>query len=136
MKRILVAFTLLVTVNCMAQHPPAAVREAFAKSFPGITVTKWDKEGGKYEANFTKNGKSMSATFNVSGVLEETETDIKVTELPSSITSYIKTKYSGANIKEAAVIINAGGVKMYEAAIKGKDLLFDMQGKFVKEEEE
>src|SRR3954465_4145244 len=98
MKRILVAIAMLVTVSCMAQEAPAAVKEAFAKNFPGVTVKKWDKEDGKYEANFTQNDKTMSATFDANGSLEETETDIKVAELPSSVISYIKTKYNGAAI--------------------------------------
>ncbi len=134
MKRIFVAVALLATVSCLAQDAPAAVKEAFAKNFPGVTVKKWDKEDGKYEANFTQNGKTLSATFDTNGTLEETETDIKVAELPSSVTNYIKTKYNSASIKEAAIITNAKGEKMYEAEVKGKDLLFDMQGKFLKEE--
>src|SRR3954466_5904239 len=105
MKEIFVAVAMLATVSCIAQAP-AAVKEAFAKNFPGITVKKWDKEDGKYEANFSQNGKTMSATFNANGTLEETETDIKVAELPPYVTNYIKTKYNGANIKEAAMIIN------------------------------
>src|SRR3954464_10880860 len=104
MKKLFVVVAVLATVSCTAQDAPAAVKEAFAKNFPGITVKKWDKEGGKYEANFTQNGKTMSATFAADGKLEETETDIKVAELPSAVTNYIKTKYNGANIKEAAMI--------------------------------
>ena len=68
------------------------------------------------------------------GALEETETDIKVAELHSSVTNYINTKYNGASIKETAMIINAKGEKLYEATVKSKDLLVDMQGKFLKEE--
>lgn len=136
MKRVFVAVALLTTVSCIAQDAPAAVQRAFSKNFPGTTVKKWDKEDGKYEANFTKDGKTMSATFDAAGALEETETDIKVAELPSSVTNYIKTNYKGASIKEAAMITNGKGEKMYEAAVKGKDLLFDMQGKFLKEEED
>ncbi len=135
MKQLFTAVAMFASVNCIAQAP-ATVKEAFAKNFPGITVKKWDKEDGKYEANFTQNGKTMSATFDANGTLEETETDIKVAELPSAVTNYIKTKYNGANIKEAAIITNAKGEKMYEAEVKGKDLLFDMQGKFLKEEED
>ena len=136
MKRLFVAVALLASVSCMAQDAPAAVKTAFAKKFPGVTVKKWDKEDGKYEANFTKDSKSMSATFDANGTLEETETDIKVADLPSSVTNYIKARYNGAAIKEAAMTTNAKGEMMYEAEVKGKDLLFDMQGKFLREEED
>lgn len=135
MKRMFVAVAMLATVNCMAQDAPSVVKSAFAKSFPGASVKKWDKEDGKYEANFSKGGKMMSATFAADGTLEETETDIKVSELPSSVIEYIKAHYKNAVVKEAAMIIR-GNDKMYEAEVKGRDLLFDMQGKFLKEEED
>ena len=131
MKGTFMAIVLLTSLSSFAQKTPAAVTSAFAKNFPGVTVKKWDKEGGKYEANFTKEGKTMSATFDAQGSLEETETDIKISELPSMVPSYIKTNYKGAAIKEAAMIVR-GNDTMYEAEVKGKDLLFDMQGKFIK----
>ena len=34
------------------------------------------------------------------------------------------------------MITKANGEKMYEAEVNGKDLVFDMQGKFIKEEVE
>src|SRR5947199_8913514 len=114
MKQLFTAVAVFATMSCIAQAP-ATVKEAFAKNFPGITVKKWDKEDGKYEANFTQNGKTMSATFDANGTLEETETDIKVAELPLSVTNYIKTKYNGVAINKAAIITNAKGEKMYEA---------------------
>jgi hypothetical protein len=116
--------------------PPVAVKESFTKNFPGITVKSWDKEDNKYEANFIKDGKTMSATFDTNGTLEETETDIAVKELPAAITSYVQNNYKDAHITEAAMITKPNGEKLYEAEVKGKDLLFDMQGKFLREEKE
>lgn len=134
MKRILFIAAIFTTINCTAQNVPDAVKNAFAKSFPNTTVKKWDKEGRNYEANFTKDGKSMSATFDATGKWIETETDIKVSELPAGVISYVKSNYKGATIKEAAVLSNTESKKMYEAEVKGKDLLFDENGKFLKEE--
>src|SRR2546423_2009298 len=136
MKTLMLAITMLITVSCMSQKitPPAAVQSAFSKAFPGITPKNWDKEDKKYEANFAKDGKTMSATFDANGALEETETDITVKELPAAISTYVQTYYKGEQIKEAAMITKPNGEKMYEAEVKGKDLLFDMQGKFLKEE--
>ena len=78
----------------------------------------------------------MSATFDATGKWLETETDIKVSELPKAVLDYVKTNYKGASIKEAAVISNPTSSKMYEAEVKGKDLLFDENGKFLKEEQD
>jgi len=63
MKRVFAFMIVLTAFNCSAQNVPAEVKAAFAKSFPNTTVKKWDKEDGNYEANFTKDGKTMSATF-------------------------------------------------------------------------
>ena len=136
MKQLLIVVAILSATGCAAQTIPADVKTAFAKSFPNITVKKWDKEDGNYEANFSKDGETMSATFDAKGNWMETETDIKVSELPASIISYINANYKGATAKEAAIISNPENKKLYEAEVKGKDLLFDEQGKFLKEEKD
>ena len=135
MKNTLIIVALLATINCIAQNVPIAVKNAFAKSFPNIIVKKWDKEDGNYEANISKDGKAMSATYDAKGNWMETETDIKVDELPPVVTNYIKTNYKGSTIKEAAVLSRPGISKLYEAEVKSKDLLFDKDGKFLKEED-
>lgn len=135
MKATIVAVMAFASLQCKAQETPAVVTSSFSKNFPGVTVKEWDKEDNEYEANFTKDGKKMSASFTADGKLQETETDIKVTELPSSVTKYITANYNGATIKEAA-LIEKDGSKMYEAEVKGKDLLFNVDGKFLKEEED
>jgi len=128
-------YILFITVSCTAQNIPAPVKATFEKSFPHTVVKKWDKEGSNYEANFSKDGKTMSATFDANGTWKETETDIKIEELPPSVLSYIKSNYRDAGIKEAAIIETAKD-KMYEVEVKRKDLLFDMHGEFLKEEQD
>ena len=133
MKTLLLVVGVVITMSCWSQtNVPSAVQSSFTKLFPGITVKKWDKEGSSYEANFSKDAKTMSATFDADGTWKETETDIRVAELPAPVLSYIKSNYE-AGIKEAAIIETPKG-KMYEAEVKGKDLLFDMDGKFLKQE--
>jgi len=66
----------------------------------------------------------------------ETETDIKISELPAAVSDYVKTNYKGATIKEAAIINNPSAKKLYEAEVKGEDLLFDENGKFLKKEKD
>jgi Putative beta-lactamase-inhibitor-like, PepSY-like len=133
MKTLMVAFGLLAATSCMSQKDvPAAVKDAFTKNFPGITVEKWDNEDGNYEAEFTKDGKKMSAVFDAKGAWMETETDIEIKDLPAPVAAYIKEHYKGAAIKEAAIIKTSKG-EMYEAEVNRKDLLFDKQGNFIKE---
>ena len=136
MKTLFITIAVLTSVCCFAQTtPPASVLEAFKKNFPGVTVKKWDKEDKNYEANFIKDAKSMSATFDAKGDWLETETDIAIKDLPAAVTAYIKEHYKDGAITEAAMIKTPKG-EMYEAEVNGKDLLFDMQGKFIKEAKE
>jgi len=137
MKTLLLIVGVMITISCLSQtNVPAAVHSSFTKLFPGISVKKWDKEEGRYEANFTKEGKQMSAVFDSSGMLEETETVITVGELPALVIPYVKEHYKGFKIEEAAMVLKSNGEKVYEAEIKGKDLLFDAKGNFLKEESE
>jgi len=75
----------------------------------------------------------MSTVIDEKGTILETETDIAVSSLPAGIESYIKTHYKGAVIKVAARIVKANGDTIYEAEVNKKDVLFDVNGKFIKE---
>ncbi len=111
---------------------PAAVKQSFAKLFPGAAA-KWEKEDGKYEAEFKQGGNEMSAVFESAGTFVESETEIKVSELPSAVAAYVKEHYKNKSIKEGAKITKADGTVNYEAEVGGKDIIFDANGKFIKE---
>lgn len=142
MKKLIMMSVLavIVTLSACAQKldaskVPAAVKASFVKKYPGLT-TKWEKEDGKYEASFTQNGNTMSAMFEPNGIFTESETEIKVSELPAGISAYIKEHYKGKTIKGAAKITRADGVVSYEAVVNGKDVMFDANGKFLKQVED
>jgi hypothetical protein len=111
---------------------PAAVKSAFAKKYPGQTA-KWENENGQFEAGFKQHGKSMSAVFTADGTMTESEVGIKVSELPAAVLAYVKEHYKGAAIKEAAKITKADGTVNYEAEVNKTDVIFDVNGKFLKE---
>lgn len=111
---------------------PAAVKASLAKHYPGVT-TKWEKEDGLYEASFKKDGKDMSVMITSNGTITETEVDLKIADLPATVLTYVKEHYKGKSVKEAARITKADGTVNYEAEVNGKDLLFDVNGKFLKE---
>jgi len=65
---------------------PAAVTKAFNSRYPGATNVKWGKENAKeFEAEFKLNGDNVSANFGADGSWVETETVIKVTDLPAAV---------------------------------------------------
>ena len=111
---------------------PSAVKTAFEKKYPSVKAS-WDKEDANYEANFKQNGKAMSALIDKNGTIVETETDIPVTDLPKTAQDYMKKNYPGIKIEEAARIVKANGDINYEAEVHHRDVIFDANGKFIKE---
>ena len=136
MKKLILMCLMLAGVSAYAQKideskVPAVVKEAFKKNF-AVATAKWELEKGNYEANFKEGNQTMSALFDPKGTWIETETDIKISELPAKVQAYVAQNYKGAKIKEAAKIKKANGTINYEAEVKGKDLIFDEQGNFIK----
>jgi hypothetical protein len=132
-----IALASSIGVAAMAQKitsakVPAAVKTSFEKAFPGVKTVKWEKEKGDYEVSFKQAENNMSAVFKANGTQVESEIGIKSADLPASVNAYVKQHYKGAVIKEAAKITKVSGEVNYEAEVKGKDLLFDSTGKFIK----
>ena len=135
MKKIISLFALLIVFNLHAQDKSKttdAAKAAFAKDFPNVTNVKWDKEDGNYEVDFVQADKKMSALYNAKGILKETEIAVTAAEIPAAIMPYFKEHYKNVTIKETAKITKPGEIN-YEIGIKGKDILFDAKGKFIKE---
>ncbi|WP_212002950.1 PepSY-like domain-containing protein [Chitinophaga sp. HK235] len=134
-KYLMMILSVGITVTAVAQvKVPAAAKAAFEKAYPGAAKVKWSKEGvADTEVSFVHNGKHQSAVYNQAGILQETEETIAVSALPAGVTAYVKEHYKGARIAEAAKITKAGGEVNYEAEVNRKDVLFDTNGKFLKE---
>ncbi len=137
-KLVLMMVAAMITSLTFAQKlqekdVPAPVKTAFQKNFPQAKVEKWEKEGVNFEAEFELNKSEQSVLFDAQGGIIETEIEIEISELPNGIVDYVKTNYKGQSVKEAAKISDTKGTLTYEAEIKGMDLLFDSNGKFIKE---
>ncbi len=114
---------------------PATVKTAFANKYPDAKKVSWEKEKGNYEANWGgKSGEDSSATFTPAANFVEIVVAIPVSQLPASVSVYVKEHYKGAKIVEAGKVTDTAGNQMYEAEIKGKDLIFDENGVFIKED--
>ena len=137
----LALFGLGCSLSCTAQklkdnEVPVAVKLTMEKKFPGITKVKWSKEDKDFESEFMKDGKEMSAVFKASGTWKETETEIKVNELPQLIKAYMAEHVKGKKIREAAIIHKQDGSVVYEAEAQNADYLFDAKGNLLKIEKE
>jgi Putative beta-lactamase-inhibitor-like, PepSY-like len=139
MKKQLLVIVFLATISLSvkaqkltASKVPTPVKKAFAKQFVGATA-KWEKENGEYEAGFTMDGKEMSALFTADGKMTESEVSMKPTELPTKVLAYVKANYKDKKIKGVAKITKVDGSVNYEAEVNGVDVMFDADGKFLKE---
>ncbi len=142
MKKIVLFITIVIAVSANLQAQdlktkdvPAVVKTALTKKYPEAAKVSWEKEKGNYEANWGgKSGEDNSVTFTPAGAFVEIVKAIKISDLPATVASYVAAHYKGAKIKEAGKVTDATGKTMYEAEIKGGDLLFDEKGNFIKKD--
>ncbi|MDR3713166.1 MAG: PepSY-like domain-containing protein [Puia sp.] len=114
---------------------PPVVKSALMKQFPKATKVSWEKEKGNFEANWGgKSGEDNSAQFTPAGNFVELVESIPVSSLPARVAPYVSAHYKGAAIREAGKVTDAAGKHSIEVEIKGKDLIFDTEGNFVKED--
>ncbi len=137
-KTILLLATGFIAITANAQKVkeadvPAEVKSTFTKQYPNVKAKGWEKENGNYEVEFDKDKSEMTLVIDPRGNIVATETEIKVSELSKTIADYCAKNYAGKKIKEASKIVDAKGVITYEAEIDKKDVLFDANGKFIKE---
>jgi hypothetical protein len=64
--------------NLKESDVPSAVKTKFSSMYSGVSNAKWEKENGKYEAEFKENGKETSVLFDANGTHVQTEIEIPV----------------------------------------------------------
>lgn len=137
MKRLLFVMLTITGLQVSAQKMdlakvPATVKATFTKTYPNATA-KWEMEDKNYEAAFKQDGKDITVVIDAKGQLLETETGIKMNELPKAATDYFAKHYKGKKITETAMIKKANGDINYEAEVNKVDVIFDNKGNFLKE---
>lgn len=137
--QILFILLMALTMSNFAQNNPTKsipqeVKANFQKQYPMVEEARWEKEGENYEVEFKQGNKDISVRYDAKGNLIETETEIKAEDLPKGVKKYLSENFDGQKIKEASVITKADGTLLYEAEIKGKDLIFNSEGIFIKEQ--
>lgn len=125
---------LLISVAGISQNKNVTpvIKTAFTKAFNNVSDVKWEKEGKSYEVNFVQNANKMSAVIDEKGKILEIESEIKISSLLPQILSYMNENYKGKELIGASKINNENGSIHYEALIKGKGIVFDSKGMFLK----
>lgn len=129
----------ITLVSCGQDGTPSSVESKFKEMFSNAKSVKWDKENEKeWEAEFKMDGKSCSANFSLDGTWLETETEMKVKELPASIKEAITSNFEGYEI-ESAEQVESPEQNAYEVEIeKGEsvmEVVLDANGTILKKKE-
>lgn len=135
-------FILLIAISSLSvqvhaqkmnvKDVPVTVTDAFVKAYPRIQDVNWSKDGNNYAVNYSENKLGRSVTWDASGGLIGTDEEIIVSGLPISAMVYVKKNYNEEIVKDASKYTDAQGIVTYETGIKGMDLFFNSEGKFLK----
>ena len=115
----------------------ASIKSSLLASNKGAKIKKLEKEkNGLYKVRYNLNKVEYLAVYNSDGNLMETESEIKIADLPKDAADYVSKNYNAYKIKEAGKVKHVTGPIYFKAEIKkGKEekaLLFSEGGIFIK----
>jgi Protein of unknown function (DUF2874). len=115
---------------------PEKFLAAFKQKFPEATEVEWGSESkNELEAEFTMNGKKMSASFDITPVWTETETEISEKELSAAVLNTLKAEFAGYEADKIE-IIESPDIKGFEIGLKNGEkaveVVIDNTGKVIK----
>lgn len=114
---------------------PMLVKESCMKNFPAATNVKWMKKKKNYECNFKRMGTMMHCEMSSTGKILRTGEEIKQSNLPIPVDSYLKTNYKDVPVKSVFKQTYASGKVCYTLIVKGKELYFDDKGTLTSKEQ-
>jgi len=115
---------ILSCQNAKSDQTPTAVEKAFQEKYPGENDPDWRiDDHGNYECHFKKDGVKYRADFSPEGSWIETETSIKMKELPKAIRKAINRTYVLYTIAELEKVDHHSKGIFYdvEFKLKGKN---------------
>ncbi len=137
---ILVIVFAFISVSAFSQKtPPEIVKKEFAMKYATAQTVKWgSEEKNEWEAEFTIDGKKMSAAFDEAGKWMESETAIAEKDLPAGVVNTLNKDYQGYK-KSDISIFEDSKVKGFELTLKkgekSVEVLIDNNGKLLKKTE-
>jgi hypothetical protein len=143
---------LILTLSCLfflftaasAQEVPDAVTKAFQKKYPDAKSVNWASEEDGFEATFQLKSKKMDAEFDAKGNWLETDTKIKVKDLPKAVSKAIAKEFPGYEIEEVEMISSPQLDEAYEVELELEtddkeleiEVVFSSKGKILKKQKE
>jgi len=133
---LVMAFAFISGSAFSQKNLPEIVKNEFAKKYAAAKSVRWDNEDKtEWEAEFTIDGKRMSASFDVSGKWIESETIITEKELPASVVTSLNKDFQGFKKGHIEVFENSE-IKGFEIGLKKGEsrieVVIDNTGKIIK----
>ncbi len=117
--------TVMILSQACAQNEanvPQKIKTTFAQKFPTAQKVKWDKENEtEWEAEFKMNGEEYSANFNSDGTWKETEHEIEISDVPTTVKQTLDSEFAGYDIEEVEISETVDG-KVYEFALEKDEI--------------
>lgn len=102
--------------NINPTHVPQAVKDAFAKKFPGVTPSEWEMEA-EYEVEFIQNDREVEVTFYPDGTIAQVEYEIDPEDLPQAVQQAVMQMYPHCDVIEAERVETGEGHIKYEVQL-------------------
>lgn len=140
MKLLCIAFFVLLSSIDFAQSletkdVPQMIQSKFKSGFSRAVNVKWNKENSIYKANFTSGKKKMSVNFDENGEIIQTETNIRINDLPVEVKESVSTNYPEYKITNAARIVSKYAITFKAEVTTGKKIMglfYDEHGALLK----
>jgi hypothetical protein len=134
---ILIIALSMISVSAFSQkNPTEIVKREFTKKYASAQSIKWNsEEKNEWEAEFTMDGKKMSASYDNSGKWIESETKIMEKDLPASVVSTLNKDFQGYKKGQIEIFENPE-IKGFELGLKkgetSIEVIIDNSGKIIK----
>lgn len=116
MKKIIIMLAIAIsslTAFAGEENVSSTVLNAFNKEFTGAKDVQWTSTDNYYKATFVFNGQNVVAFYQLEGELIATTRNISSLELPISLQTNLKSKYSKYWISDLFEISNNEGTSYY-----------------------
>lgn len=124
-------FAAFSALACSKIDIPKTIQDAFKAKYPTAQKVEWEMEDtGEYEAEFKLDGKEMSANFNADGTWLETETEIKIKDLPQAVKDAIVAQFPDFEVEEAEQVETPDLGLAYEVELENEETDEEMEAVF------
>jgi Protein of unknown function (DUF2874). len=125
MKKILLAATIMISLNSFASDPRVdeKVLDAFKKTFTEVTDVAWTEHENLYEVSFKQHDIQVKVSYDRDGNIINTLRYYQEEHLPLIVRSKIKTKYSDKKITGVTEMASEDGTFFYVILEGDKNLM-------------